>query len=113
MNAERQGEAACPINETDRFSVDTALLQFEGELQFFLIVRAGGGNDDFLGRNNQRTLGGSRTLEHIFHQLLEGVHNGPLGDILGGALDLIALQRGSIAGGNGDFTILLDRKSVV
>ena len=53
-------------------------------LNYLFIVRTGSGDDGLIGGDDERTLGGSGTIEHGLHHLLEGIHQRALGAILGG-----------------------------
>ena len=75
-------------------------------LEFFLVVCAGGSDDDLLRGDDEGALGGCRAVEHLFHHGLEGADHFALGHILGRTLHLIALQILGIVNGNGNSAVV-------
>ncbi len=69
----------------------------------FFIVCTGSGDNDFLRGDDECTLCGGGSLEHVFDQLFEGVYQFAGCLIFRRALNLIALQRFCVICRNSDF----------
>ena len=78
---------------------------YDCRLKSCVVVRSRSGDNDLLWGDDQRAFRFDRAFKGFLSHLAEQIKDRALRYIFGGPLNLVALCRGRVTGGNGDFPI--------